>query len=394
MQAAAFYDALLQPALHRPGAARPLPGTSVEPDARRPVRDGDLAVIARADRLLRRQLLLPEPGRGPPTRDAADAVLGASAVSWSRRAYPRTAFGWPVVPDGLTETAHRAAGRAYGDRLPPIYITENGCAYDDAVDADGAVHDPDRVAYLDGHLRAVRGRDRRRRGRARLLRAGRCWTTSSGPRGTPSGSGWCTSTSTTQPARRRTRYALVPRPDRRPDAGPVGAPRAARRGRAGPGHAGAQSAASGRSRWPTWPSGWASSRPSSCCCPSSSRTSPATREGRCARPGDRRRRARRGGREPAGRRAVRPHHVPVRPAAALAGRRHAARRARPRRPARDSPLWSVCCSAGRRRRRSSTPRTPGSPPRCPTTSRSRSAARCRAGSGCRRRSAWWSGWRW
>jgi beta-glucosidase len=44
---------------------------------------------------------------------------------------------------------------AYGDALPPIYITENGCAYDDVVGADGAVHDPDRVAYLDAHLRAV-----------------------------------------------------------------------------------------------------------------------------------------------------------------------------------------------------------------------------------------------
>jgi beta-glucosidase len=35
-------------------------------------------------------------------------------------------------------------------------VTENGAAYDDAVGPDGAVHDPDRVSYLDGHLRAVR----------------------------------------------------------------------------------------------------------------------------------------------------------------------------------------------------------------------------------------------
>jgi beta-glucosidase len=35
-------------------------------------------------------------------------------------------------------------------------VTESGCAYDDEPDADGRVDDQDRIAYLDGHLRAVR----------------------------------------------------------------------------------------------------------------------------------------------------------------------------------------------------------------------------------------------
>jgi beta-glucosidase len=34
-----------------------------------------------------------------------------------------------------------------------LYVTENGAAFDDKVIADG-VDDPDRVAYLDKHLRA------------------------------------------------------------------------------------------------------------------------------------------------------------------------------------------------------------------------------------------------
>ena len=68
--------------------------------------------------------------------------------------YPRTGFDWPVVPDGLRELLVGLRS-TYGDRLPPMYITENGCAYDDVVDPDGSVHDPDRVAYLDAHLRAV-----------------------------------------------------------------------------------------------------------------------------------------------------------------------------------------------------------------------------------------------
>jgi beta-glucosidase len=35
-------------------------------------------------------------------------------------------------------------------------ITENGCAYDDSVDADGRCADPERVAFLSAHLAAVR----------------------------------------------------------------------------------------------------------------------------------------------------------------------------------------------------------------------------------------------
>jgi beta-glucosidase len=38
---------------------------------------------------------------------------------------------------------------------PPILITENGCALNDTIHDDGAVRDPRRIAYLDGHLRAV-----------------------------------------------------------------------------------------------------------------------------------------------------------------------------------------------------------------------------------------------
>ncbi|MFC0002911.1 GH1 family beta-glucosidase [Micromonospora siamensis] len=69
--------------------------------------------------------------------------------------YPRTAFDWPVAPDGLRELLVGLRD-SYGDRLPPIQVTESGCAYDDVPDVTGRVHDPERIAYLDGHLRAVR----------------------------------------------------------------------------------------------------------------------------------------------------------------------------------------------------------------------------------------------
>jgi beta-glucosidase len=68
--------------------------------------------------------------------------------------YPVTAFGWPVIPAGLTELLTTLRDR-YEERLPPIYITENGCSVQDAPDASGAIDDQPRIRYLDGHLRAL-----------------------------------------------------------------------------------------------------------------------------------------------------------------------------------------------------------------------------------------------
>lgn len=60
---------------------------------------------------------------------------------------PVTDFGWPVVPEALTELLTGFRER-YGDRLPPVVITENGCSYE-------GIHDRARIDYLDGHLRAL-----------------------------------------------------------------------------------------------------------------------------------------------------------------------------------------------------------------------------------------------
>jgi beta-glucosidase len=68
--------------------------------------------------------------------------------------YPTTSFGWPVAPDGLHDLL-TSLHREYGDALPPIQITEGGCSYPDVPDSAGRCHDPERIAYLDGHLRAV-----------------------------------------------------------------------------------------------------------------------------------------------------------------------------------------------------------------------------------------------
>ncbi|WP_369180130.1 GH1 family beta-glucosidase [Streptomyces mutabilis] len=73
------------------------------------------------------------------------AELPFSVVAVEGR--PLTDFGWPVVPEGLTELLTGFRDR-YGDRLPPVVVTENGCSYQ-------GLDDRDRIAYLDGHVRAL-----------------------------------------------------------------------------------------------------------------------------------------------------------------------------------------------------------------------------------------------
>ncbi|HEY2641508.1 MAG TPA: GH1 family beta-glucosidase [Streptosporangiaceae bacterium] len=68
--------------------------------------------------------------------------------------YPITHFGWPVIPSGLTELLTTLKER-YTDRLPPVYITENGCSVADEPDAGGLIDDQPRIRYLDSHIRAV-----------------------------------------------------------------------------------------------------------------------------------------------------------------------------------------------------------------------------------------------
>jgi beta-glucosidase len=62
-----------------------------------------------------------------------------------------TSFGWSVIPDSLRSVLSRVS-REF--TTLPIYVTESGASYDDEV-VDGAVHDLDRVAYLDGYFAAA-----------------------------------------------------------------------------------------------------------------------------------------------------------------------------------------------------------------------------------------------
>nr|CAX83968.1 Beta-glucosidase A [uncultured bacterium] len=63
-----------------------------------------------------------------------------------------THMGWPVQPDGLYDLLTEFK-RDYGN--PAVYIAENGAAYDDKVQADGQIHDTDRVEFFRDHLDSV-----------------------------------------------------------------------------------------------------------------------------------------------------------------------------------------------------------------------------------------------
>ncbi|GAB4008344.1 hypothetical protein GCM10029992_64470 [Glycomyces albus] len=110
---------------------------------------------------------------------------------------PVTSFGWEINPESLRKVLLRLRGE-YTDL--PVYVTENGASFDDRVGEDGEIDDAERVDYLAGYLRAA-GRRSRRAWTCAATSCGRCWTTTSGPRATPSGSAWSTSTTGPRSAR-------------------------------------------------------------------------------------------------------------------------------------------------------------------------------------------------
>ncbi len=77
---------------------------------------------------------------------------GAADTEVLPRGIPTTARDWEIDPDGL----HAILTHVWEQYSPPpLWVTENGAAYDDVVSPDGAVHDPERIAYLDAHFRAA-----------------------------------------------------------------------------------------------------------------------------------------------------------------------------------------------------------------------------------------------
>jgi beta-glucosidase len=118
--------------------------------------DGDLATIAAPLDFLGVNYYFPSTIKDAPYEQPDPAARTADDLGTADVLEPGeelTAMGWPVEPAGLTRLLVWLRDTYPG--LPPIYITENGRACNDVVDERGSVDDPDRVRYLDGHLRAV-----------------------------------------------------------------------------------------------------------------------------------------------------------------------------------------------------------------------------------------------
>jgi beta-glucosidase len=111
------------------------------------IRDGDLAIISSPIEFLGINYYFPNKVAHSDTAPLGFEDRPIEGVE-------RTGFGWPVVPSAFTTMLVGLRDR-YGDTLPPVYITENGSAWEDKPDADGVVDDDRRIAYLDSHLRAV-----------------------------------------------------------------------------------------------------------------------------------------------------------------------------------------------------------------------------------------------
>src|SRR4051794_43474 len=106
------------------------------------VRDGDLEIIRTPLDALGLNYYNPtRVGAAPADADLPFEVRPIEGV-------PTTAFGWPVIPDGLYDLL-TGLREQYGAALPPIYVTENGCSTADGTD------DAFRTDYLDSHLRAL-----------------------------------------------------------------------------------------------------------------------------------------------------------------------------------------------------------------------------------------------
>jgi beta-glucosidase len=85
-----------------------------------------------------------------PPDDALSADLQSLVVH--RPELSRTAMDWEIEPAALTELLLRLR-EEYA--APPLYVLENGMAGDEYVAPDGQVRDPERIAYLQGHIGAV-----------------------------------------------------------------------------------------------------------------------------------------------------------------------------------------------------------------------------------------------
>ena len=117
------------------------------------VRDGDLDLIHQQLDFVGLNYYAPSYVRAGSVRMSEPTCwVGAEMVEWLAPRPPLTQMGNSIEPRGLTDLLVDFHARYDGVDL---IISENGASMPDVVNADGQVHDQDRIDYLDAHLRAV-----------------------------------------------------------------------------------------------------------------------------------------------------------------------------------------------------------------------------------------------
>ncbi|MGW4662983.1 GH1 family beta-glucosidase [Streptosporangium sandarakinum] len=115
------------------------------------IRDGDLETVNQPLDLLGVNYYNPCVVSAEPGEPANPAYPGTEGIRFGDAYAPKTAMGWPIVPTGLTRLLVRLS-RDYPQ--VGLLVTENGAAFEDTVSGEH-VHDADRIAFLEGHLRAA-----------------------------------------------------------------------------------------------------------------------------------------------------------------------------------------------------------------------------------------------
>lgn len=160
-------DVFIEPALlgrYPQGAAEAYAtaGTTI------PVHDGDLAEIAapidflgvnyyNGGAVCAHPIPVEEtlPTQAAVSRPTSDPSVGLGRSTLVSRRLPRTAMDWEVQPDGLRRLLEGLHRDYTGPAGIPLYVTENGAAFDDVVSPDGSVDDAERTSYVLAHLGAV-----------------------------------------------------------------------------------------------------------------------------------------------------------------------------------------------------------------------------------------------
>lgn len=117
-----------------------------------PVQDGDLEIISAPLDFLGVNYYFGQQYSGVDEQGQPKDEQGFPALRTVPFGKPTTAMGWEILPGKFTELLTRL-GRDYPGL--PMYITENGSAFEDDPDSSGYVRDEDRTAYFASHIAAV-----------------------------------------------------------------------------------------------------------------------------------------------------------------------------------------------------------------------------------------------